>query len=341
MQPRAAAGIGNAMGIRILGMGSYVPPLTVDNEAFTSFLDTSDEWITTRSGIKTRHVADGELTVEMGVKAARKALEDAGIDPQEVDLILFSSVTADFYTPSMACIAQGMLGIQECMAIDLNCACAGCVYAIDMARRYLATGDVKKVLVICAERLSQISNYEDRSTCVLFGDGAAAYLLEGAGTLYTSYMGADGTGAHLLFAKKPELKTVFMQNDPAPLPEGYPDWPDGFVYMDGREVYKFATRVMPHAVEKAAEKAGIPTESIDLLIPHQANIRIIKTAAQKLHIPMEKVFCNLDKYANTSSASIPLACEEARRLGRMPQGSRVCLVGFGAGLTYGAIIFDV
>lgn len=328
------------MGIRILGMGSYIPPLTVENEAFTKFLDTSDEWITSRSGIKTRHIADGELTVEMGIKAGKQALSDAGVRPDDVDLIIFSTVTADFYTPSLACIAQNGLGIEECMCIDVNCACAGCVYAIDMARRYLVSGDVKKALVISSERLSQVTNYEDRSTCVLFGDGAAAYLLESSENFYTSYMGADGSGAHLLFARRPEKKTVFMNSEIPPLPEEYTPWPDSTIYMDGREVYKFATRIMPRAVEKAAEKAGISTESIDLLIPHQANIRIIKTAAQKLHIPMEKVFCNLDKYANTSSASIPIACEEARRLGRMPAGTRVCLVGFGAGLTYGAVIFD-
>lgn len=328
-------------GIKILGTGGYLPGKKVVNEDFTKFIETSDEWIKTRTGMSERYVSDGEPTWYMGLEAAKQAIESAGISPEEIGIIIDSSVSPDYYTPSMSCVIQGKLGAVNAMTIDVNCACAGCVYAIDMAKRYLQSDEnIKYALVISNENLTKITDYTDRSTCVLFGDGAAAVVIERSDdSLYSSFLGADGTGAKYLFARSIPPANAFMTGN-GKVDDGFPESNSHYLYQDGREVYKFATKALPNALTKAAEKINFDLNKLDHIIPHQANIRIIETAAKNLKIPMEKFIINIDKHANTSSASIPIALDEAVRSGKIKSGDKVALVGFGAGLTFGAIIFE-
>lgn len=328
-------------GIRILGTGSYQPQKKVVNEDFTAFIETSDEWITTRTGMKERFVSNGEPTWFMGSQAAKEAIASAGISPEDIGVIIDTSVSADYYTPSMSCMIQRETGAVNAMTIDVNCACAGCVYAIDMAKRYLQTDtDMKYALVVANENLTKITDYTDRSTCVLFGDGAAAIVIERVDEgLYSSFLGADGTGAKHLFARSIPPANAFMTGE-GRVDDGFPESNSHYLYQDGREVYKFATKALPNALTKAAERIGFDLNDLDLIIPHQANVRIIETAAKNLGISMEKFFVNLDKHANTSSASIPIALDEALKAGRIKRGDKIGLVGFGAGLTFGAVIFE-
>lgn len=328
-------------GIRILGTGNYQPQKKVVNEDFTAFIDTSDEWITTRTGMKERFVSNGEPTWFMGAQAAKDAIAAAGISPEDIGVIIDTSVSPDYYTPSMACMIQRELGAVNAMTIDVNCACAGCVYGIDMAKRYLQTDDdIKYALVVANENLTKLTDYTDRSTCVLFGDGAAAVVMERADSaLYSSFMGADGTGAKFLFARSIPPANAFMTGE-GRVDDGFPESNSHYLYQDGREVYKFATKALPNALTKAAGKIDFDLNTLDHIIPHQANVRIIETAAKNLGISMDKFIINLDKHANTSSASIPIALDEAVKDGRIKKGDKVGLVGFGAGLTYGAIIFE-
>ncbi len=328
-------------GIRILGTGSYQPQKKVVNEDFTSFIETSDEWITTRTGMKERFVSNGEPTWFMGSQAAKEAIASAGISPEDIGIIIDTSVSPDYYTPSMSCMVQREIGAVNAMTIDVNCACAGCVYAIDMAKRYLQTDEnMKYALVVANENLTKITDYTDRSTCVLFGDGAAAVVIERADDgLYSSYLGADGNGAKYLFARSIPPANAFMTGE-GRVDDGFPESNSHYLYQDGREVYKFATKALPNALTKAAEKIDFDLNELDVIIPHQANVRIIETAAKNLGVSMEKFFVNLDKHANTSSASIPIALDEALKAGKIKKGDKVGLVGFGAGLTFGAIIFE-
>ena len=236
---------------------------------------------------------------------------------------------------------QREIGAVNAMTIDVNCACAGCVYAIDMAKRYLQTDEnMKYALVVANENLTKITDYTDRSTCVLFGDGAAALVIERAeNSLYSSFLGADGTGAKYLFARSIPPANAFMTGA-GKVDDGFPESNSHYLYQDGREVYKFATKALPSALTKAAEKIDFDLNELDVIIPHQANVRIIETAAKNLGISMDKFVVNLDKHANTSSASIPIALDEAVRSGRIKRGDKVGFVGFGAGLTFGAIIFE-
>ncbi len=331
----------NKTGIRILGTGAYAPAIAVQNEDFTRLVETSDEWITKRTGMKTRRLTAGEPTWMMGAEAAKNALEHGGVSPDEIDLVLFTTITPDFYTPSMACLAAGRLGIQGAACFDLNSACSGFVYALDMAHRYLATGGATKALIISSEILSGITDYTDRSTCVLFGDGAAACVLEKSDSLFSSFLSTDCTGAGLLFARSRRSAHPFLTAENAvTVEDGFAEQTDK-LFMDGKEVYKFATRVMPEAVEKVCGQAGIAVSDLAVIVPHQANTRIMETAASRLGVTMETVFCNVEKYGNTSSASIPIALDELNRSGRFKKGDKVCTVGFGAGLTYGAVLFEV
>lgn len=333
--------INRKQGIKIKGIGRYVPELVATNEDFTKIVETSDEWITQRTGIKTRHITNGEPTYYLGAMAAKEAIADAGISPEDIDLIIAATVTADFYTPSMACIIQRELGAIGCMAFDINAACSGFAYAVDMAKRYLYSGsDVKTVLVVAAEELSKFTDYTDRSSCVLFGDGAGAFVIEKCeGVLYSNYLGADGNGADKVVARALKSENAFRTNTEE-FDMSMPQTKEHYFYQDGKEVYKFATKALPNAVEKACERAGIEPAELDAIVPHQANIRIIETAAKHLGLPMDKFPMYIDRYGNTSSASIPLAFYDAVKDGRIKRGDKVCLVGFGGGLTYGGVIFE-
>ncbi len=328
-------------GIRIKGIGKYVPELIATNEDFAKIVDTNDEWITQRTGIKTRHISNGEPNYYLGAMASKAAIEDAGIKPEEIDLIIAATCTPDFYTPSMSCLIQREIGAIGCMAIDINCACTGFDYGIDMAKRYLQSDDdVKTVLLVAAEELSKFVDYSDRSSCILFGDGAAAFVLEKQeDTLYASFFGADGNGAKYLVSRALKSENVFRTNKEE-FDMDMPEVKDYFFTQDGKEVYKFATKAMPNAVAKACEKAGISPDELDAIVPHQANVRIIETAAKNLGLSMDKMIVYIDRYGNTSSASIPIAFCDAVAEGRIKRGDKVCLVGFGGGLTYGGVVFE-
>ena len=329
-------------GIKIKGTGMYAPEKIVSNTDFAKIVETSDEWIKTRTGMNKRHVSEGQPTWYMGTKAVQDAIRKSGIDIKDIGLIVCTSATPDYYTPSMSCIIQREIGATESMTIDINCACAGFIYGIDMARRYLVTDEnIKYAVVVSSENLTKLTDYSDRSTCVLFGDGAAACILElSKDSLYTSHLGAEGEGAKFLFARSILPDNAFMPKERKEYPDGFPESNSHYLYQNGKEVYKFAIRAFPDAINKALEKVGMSMDDIDLIIPHQANIRIIETAAQRLNVSMDKMYINIEKYGNTSSATIPLALNEAMENGRIKKGDKVCLVGFGAGLTYGAVIFE-
>lgn len=327
------------MGVNILGLGSYVPEQKLTNDDFKRFVETDDEWIRTRTGITERRMAGWEPTWYMGLKAVEQAIERAGISPEEVGLIISTSVTPDFLTPSMACVIQGKIGAVNAAAFDLGAACSGFVYAVDTAERFLRTDDkIKYAVVVANEALSRFLDFNDRTTCILFGDGAAAAVIEKSDKLYSSALCSDGTGAVNLCARSlniaPEVQT---ESD---FVDEFPQNGLHHLYQNGKEVYKFATSALPKSFELAAEKIGITKDEIDWFIPHQANVRIIETAAKKLGAPMDKFIVTLDHFGNTSSASIPLAFNEAVEKGIVKRGQKLALIGFGAGLTYGGIILE-
>ena len=326
-------------GIKICGTGSYVPENIVSNEDFVELVETSDEWIRTRTGIERRHIAGAETTWQMGAQAACEALRQANMDASEIDLLLVTTVTPDFSFPSTACIIQGKLGAKNAFAMDLNVACTGLVAALDMARRYLSTGGVRNVLIVCAETLSQKTDYTDRSTCVLFGDGAGACVVTAEeNAVFGSFLHSDSDGTRFLYARHRRVTTPFFAGQQAEVLEPFPVEKQEGIVMKGRDVYKFATKAMPEAVRRACERAGVQVKDIALLIPHQANLRIIETAAENLGIDLQKVYVNIQEYGNTSSATIPVALDESIRAGKLSRGDLLCVVGFGAGLTYGACV---
>lgn len=320
--------------VGIVGTGSYAPEKVLTNADLEKMVDTNSEWIVSRTGIKQRHIADPDTPVsELCYLAALKALEDAKVAPEEVDLVIVATVTPDYAFPSTAGLVADRLGAKNAAAFDLSAACTGFLYGINTGAQFVATGMYRTILVIGAETLSKILNWEDRSTCVLFGDGAGAAVLqpveEGYG--FKSYeLGADGGGGHLLAmlgggSKNPAtIETV--QNKMHTLT------------MAGSEVFKFAVRIMGETALKVVEKAGLQKEDIDLFIPHQANLRIIDASVKRLGLDSEKVFVNLDRYGNMSGASIPVALDEASRGGRLKYGDNLLMVGFGAGLTWGGAV---
>ena len=259
------------MGINILGTGCYLPEQKLTNDDFTRFVDTSDEWIRTRTGIKERRMAGWEPVWYMGSEAAKRAISKAGIAPEDIGLIIVASATGDFHTPSMSCVVQNETGAVNAAAFDMNAACSGFVYMLDTARRFLETDNsLRYVLVVAAEALSRFVDFSDRSSCILFGDGAAAVVIERSDKLYTSALGADGSGARLLYARSVNIaEEVKVEHE---FDDGFPEKRLHKLYQDGREVYKFATKALPKAFHLAADKAGITPEDIDWFVPHQANV---------------------------------------------------------------------
>jgi len=324
----------NNISVGIIGLGTYVPDKVLTNQDIEKLVDTSNEWIVERTGIRERHIVEpGIATSDLAVIAAEKALLDAGVTADEIDLIIVATATPDMFFPSTACLVQDKIKASKAAAFDLAAGCSGFAYSVVVGSQFIQTGLYKKVLVIGAEVLSKILNWSDRNTCMLFGDGAGAAVL---GEVPTGYgllgveIGADGSGGHLL-------------NLPAGgsrLPASAETVSEGkhFLQMSGRDVFKFATKVMDEAVIKSLDKAGLSHTDIDCLVPHQANIRIIQSAAKRLKLPMEKVMVNVDKYGNTSSASIPIALNEAVESGKIKNDDIVVLVGFGAGLTWASCV---
>ena len=327
------------MGVNILGMGRYVPEQVLTNDDFTRFVETNDEWISTRTGIKQRPMAGWEPTWYMGKQASLRAVEASGIDPADIGLVISCTATSDFHTPSMSSVIQHEVGAVNAAAFDMNAACSGFVYALDTARRFLETDDsLKYVLIVANEALSRFLDFTDRSSCILFGDGAAAVVVEKSGKLFSSALCSEGSGASYLCARAMQVAPEVAQE--SDFEDPFPQMPLHKLYQNGKEVYKFAVQALPRSFELAAEKINITKDDIDWFVPHQANIRIIETAAKKLGAPMEKFIVTLDHYGNTSSASIPLALCEAIEKGMIKRGQKLALIGFGAGLTYGGIILE-
>ena len=318
---------------RITGTGSYLPEKILTNKDIAEFLDTSDDWIYSRSGIRQRHIAaDGEFTCDLAEAAAREAIKSAGRRETDIDLIVVATTTADQVFPSTACLLQNRLGIHGCPAFDVQAVCAGFLYAMDVAYRYTSTGASRCALVVGAETFSRILNWEDRSTCVLFGDGAGAVLVEAADTpgILSSHIHADGTYKDLLCV-------------PVGVSTAYQQLLDGQAYteMQGKEVFRWAVSTLGDAVVEVLESNGIHQSEIDWLVPHQANIRIIKAIAKRLELSMDRVIVTIDQHGNTSAASVPLAFDVAVRDGRIKTGDKVIFEAFGGGFTWGSMLVQI
>jgi len=325
----------NRFGAVITGTGSFTPEKVLTNADLEKMVETTDEWITTRSGIKERRIADKETAAsDLSFEATKKAMAEAKIKPEELDLILIGTVTPDYLLPSTACILQDKLGAKNAAVMDIVAACSGFLYGLSVAQAFIYSGKYKTILVIGVEVLSKITNWNDRNTCVLFGDGAGAAIVqrtqENNKGILATYLCGDGSLANLLHIPVGGTRT--------PLTKENIDKGDQYIKMEGSEVFKSAVRSMEDAATRALKEANISAEQIDLLIPHQANIRIIEATAKRLKMPMEKVFVNIDKYGNTSAASIPIALDEARKSGRIKPGDITLLVAFGAGFTWGSAV---
>ncbi len=318
----------------ITGWGMAVPERVLTNDDLAQIVETSDEWIRTRTGIRERRIAGPEdTTASLATQAALRALETARVRPTEVDLVIVATSSPEYNNfPATASLVQNAIGAVKAGAFDLAAACTGFIYGVHMAAQAIRSGAIDTALVIGAETLSRIVDWEDRNTCVLFGDGAGAFVLqacEAPGGVLSGVMRSDGSGAEMLYipaggSREPaSAETVAQKRH--------------FMRMKGREVFRFATRVMAEATREAATRAGWETEAIDLIIPHQANLRIIEAAAKRLKLPLDRFVVNLDRYGNTSTASVPIAAFEAASEGRLRPGDKVILVGFGGGLTWGAV----
>jgi 3-oxoacyl-[acyl-carrier-protein] synthase-3 len=316
------------------GIGSYVPEKILDNKELSLKVETSDDWIRTRTGIRERRIASPDQpTSELALYAARKAIEAAQIQPDQIDLVIVATITPDMAFPSTACILQHKLGLGKVACFDLEAACSGFLYSLDVADGMLASGRYKCALVIGAEKMSSILDWEDRTTCVLFGDGAGAAIImtEGDGPNLLGFRsGADGSNPSLLHqpagGSKQPASIASIENR------------EHFLKMNGKEIFKSAVRVMEKATRELLEANGLETQDVDHVIPHQANVRIVESMAQRLEIPLEKFFCNLDRHGNTSAASIPIAFDEACNRGIFRKGEIGVLVAFGAGLTWSATL---
>lgn len=319
---------------QITGTGSATPEKVLTNPDLEKMVETSDEWITERTGIKERRIADdGTAASDLSLEASQKAMEEAKITADEIDMILVGTVTPDFLLPSTACIIQDRLGVKNAGVLDIVAACSGFIYALSVAQAYIMSGGYKAILVIGVEILSKVTNWTDRDTCVLFGDGAGAAVVQATNSdkgIVATYLSGDGSLANLLH--------IPIGGSRTPLTPENIHQRAHFIQMKGSEVFKSAVRSMGDAAQKVIEMGGIASQEVDLLIPHQANIRIIEATAKRIKLPMDKVYVNIDRYGNTSSASVPIALDEARKNGKIKDGSKVVLVAFGAGFTWGSAL---
>lgn len=321
-------------GASILGTGRYLPDRVVTNAEMETIVETSDEWIRTRTGIRERRIAPPDVgAAAMGAEAARQAMCDAGVEAGEVDMVLVSTATPDRLLPSTACDIQALLGTENAAAYDFATACSGFLYGLSLARAHIAAEQAETVLVVCTEKMSSIIDWGDRTTCVLFGDGAGAAVVrrtEDEGGILSSFMKSDGRLAELLYRPAGGARI--------PMDISVLDERSHYVKMAGPEVFKSAVRSMCEAADGALQRAGLTGEQIDFLVPHQANMRIIEATARYAGIPMEKVIVNVDRYGNMSSATVPIALDEAQEQGRLKPGDNVLLVAFGAGFTWGSAV---
>ncbi|PKM66007.1 MAG: 3-oxoacyl-ACP synthase [Firmicutes bacterium HGW-Firmicutes-2] len=315
---------------KISGIGHYVPQLKVSNNDLSTMMDTNDEWIHSRTGIRNRHIAVTETSYEMAGYASLRALEKAGLDPKDVELIIVATFSGEYATPSMACLVQKAIGAVKAMCFDLNAACSGFVYGIDVADQFIKTGKYKNALVIGSEKLSQILDWEDRSTCVLFGDGAGAVVLEASEEfgIIDSVNYAIGEAFECLYAKNVGNKTPF-----------YEEQTEHKLMMNGQDVFQFACKKVPEILYEVMEKNQITQEDVDYFVLHQANVRIVSKIAKRMKINIDKFYVNMEAYGNTSAASIPIALSEMYDEGLLT-GKKILIAGFGAGLTYGCSLIQ-
>ncbi|MDP2939969.1 MAG: beta-ketoacyl-ACP synthase III [Candidatus Omnitrophota bacterium] len=317
----------------IIGVGCYLPSKRLTNADLEKMVDTTDEWITTRTGIKERRIASkNEAVSDLAIAAAKNALKDAKVKPEDLDLIIVATISPDMHFPSTACLVQKALGAKKALCFDVGAACAGFVYALSIAQQFIESGKTKKVLVIGAEMLSSITDWTDRNTCVLFGDGAGACVVTPVkrGGIISSYLGSDGSQSDLMMmpgggSRHPASHQTINKKM-------------HFIKMQGKELFKLAVNIMADAANKALKQAGLKCKDVDCVIPHQANIRILMAVAKKLGLPPEKIFLNIERYGNMSSASTATALCEAVRKGKIKKGDIVVLDAFGAGLVWGACV---
>src|SRR5216110_3861927 len=336
-QPRSSPRSGKShRTVSIVGTGSYLPEKRLTNADLMKIVDTSDEWITTRTGIKERRIAGkDELTSDMASKAALKALEQAEVSPKDVDLILVATATPDMLFPATACFVQKKIGAKNAACLDISAACAGFLFGIEIGQQFITSHTHETVLVIGAEKLSSITNWTDRNTCVLFGDGAGAAILRHRGSAHgviSTHIGSDGRYSDILFMPGGGSR--------CPITRDNVDLNLATIHMTGKEVYKQAVTAMLNAAKKALEQAGLSIEDIACVIPHQANVRIIEAIADRLRIPLDRFYVNLDRYGNTSAAAVAIALDEANRSGRIKPGDYILMVVFGGGLTWASTIIE-
>lgn len=317
--------------MNIVGTGSYLPSHIVSNDDLASIVDTTDEWIMERTGIKERRLSNGEENTELAAKAASKALQDAQVSPEEIDLIIVASATSEYLTPSMACILAYKLGIPNAIAFDINAACSGFLYALNTAYGYLEAGMAETALIVGSETLSKIVDYTDRGTCILFGDGAGAVIIQkGDNKLFASSAGSDGTRHDVIQCMHRPLSNLVVSK------ENKID----YLHMNGQEVYKFVVSKIPEVIKNVVEKAELQLGDIKYFILHQANKRINEIVAKKLGIDFELFPCNLHKTGNTSAASIGILLDEMNKSGRLTRGDKIVLCAFGAGMTWATIVLE-
>lgn len=322
------------MAIRIIGTGSYLPKKVADNHFLSTIVDTDDEWIRQRTGIKERHLSNGkEGTTYMATHAAEAALENAGITADELDMIIVATVSADTYVPSTSCQVQGAIGAIRATCFDLNAACSGFLFAMNTAYAYIEMGMAKTILIIGAETLSREVDWSDRSSCILFGDGAGAAIMrqeEGKGGLIASVTGSDGSQGDVLTCKGRGIQNPFHQSKRK----------KDYLRMEGQAVFRFAVTMVPRCIKQILKKTGYDTEDIKFFVLHQANVRILELIAKRLKVDVDKFPMNLDHYGNTSSASIPILLDELNRNNLLEPGDKIVLSGFGGGLTWGAVLIE-
>lgn len=330
--------------MKIVGTGSALPAKIVNNDDLAQIMDTSDEWISSRTGIRARHLATTESTTGMSVEAAQKALDAAGIEAGELDLIIAATLSSDHIIPTLACEVQSALGAVNAVAFDIGAACSGFLFGLSTADAYFRTGRFHKALVIGAETLSKMMDWNDRGTCVLFGDGAGAVIVtdEGEDHLLSMVQGSDGAGGMALCCKNRPLDNPYAQNNGEAFKSNAQNAEEnlkpGYVQMDGQAVYRFAVKTVPKAIHQALDEAGLTADDIDLFVLHQANLRIIESVAKRLKQPMEKFPTNLEDCGNISAASVPILLDKVVKDGMINAGDKIVLAGFGAGLTWGACV---
>jgi len=319
----------------IIGVGGYAPDKIVTNGELENIVDTSDQWITSRTGIKERRMSTGEKTTQLALRAAKRAIEQANIKPDEIDLIILSTITPDFFTPSTACLVQAELGLKDIPSFDISAGCTGFIYGLQIADKFIKSGQSQCILVIGAEILSKVLDWNDRNTCVLFGDGAGAALLKKSKKegIVSTYTGSQGDLEGFLTIPAVSLRNPFFNNHSKIENHSY-------MYMNGKEIFKFATHIMLKSIEIILAENKLTIDDINYIVPHQANYRIIDNVAKKLKVPPEKFYKNMNHFGNTSAASIPLALDEMVRKKMIHEGDRMIMVGFGGGLTWGAILLN-